>query len=131
MNDIADKRIAQIADVASYMRGIGERARAASRIVARADTNAKNRALARAALAIRRDAQRVIDANARDVDSARAAGHDAAFVDRLVLSPKTIDAMANGLEAIAALPDPVGEISGLRYSVERFLSFDEECRVSE
>ena len=115
MNDIADKRIAQIADVAAYMRGVGERARAASRIVARADTNAKNRALARAALAIRRDAQRLIDANARDVESARAAGHGAAFVDRLTLTPKAIEAMAKGLDEIAALPDPVGEISGLRY----------------
>jgi len=115
MNDIADKGIAQIADVAAYMRRIGEAARAASRVVARSDTNAKNRALAHAALAIRRDAQRLTAANARDVDAARAAGHDAAFVDRLTLMPKAIDAMAKGLDEIAALPDPVGEISDLRY----------------
>ncbi|HEY3583582.1 MAG TPA: glutamate-5-semialdehyde dehydrogenase, partial [Casimicrobiaceae bacterium] len=92
-----------------------EAARAASRVVARADTNVKNRALVHAALAIRRDAQRLVAANARDVDAARIAGHDAAFVDRLTLTPKTIDAMAKGLEEIAALPDPVGEISDLRY----------------
>ena len=115
MNDIAGQGLAQIADLAEYMRGIGAAARAASRVVARADTSAKNRALAHAALAIRRDAQRLIDANARDVDAARAAGHDAAFVDRLTLTARTIDAMAGGLEAIAALPDPVGEISELRY----------------
>src|SRR5690349_22105658 len=115
MNDIADKRIAQIADVAAYMRRIGEAARAAARVVARADTNAKNRALAHAALAIRRDTQRLVAANAHDVDAARAAGHDAAFVDRLTLTSKTIDAMAKGLEEIAALPDPVGEITDLRY----------------
>jgi len=115
MNDIADKRIAQIADVAAYMRRIGEAARAAARVVARADTNAKNRALAHAALAIRRDTQRLVAANAHDVDAARAAGHDAAFVDRLTLTPKAIDAMAKGLDEIAALPDPVGEISDLRY----------------
>ena len=54
-------------------------------------------------------------ANARDVAAAQAAGHDAAFVDRLALSPATIEAMAAGLEQIAALPDPVGEISDLRF----------------
>src|SRR6185437_8643120 len=115
MNDIADKHVAQIADVAAYMQRIGQAARAASRVVARADTNVKNRALAHAALAIRRDGQRLTAANARDVDAARAAKHDAAFVDRLTLTPKAIDAMAKGLEEIAALPDPVGEISDLRY----------------
>ena len=115
MNDIADKRIAQIADVAAYMQRIGEAARAASRVVARSDTKAKNRALGHAALAIRRDAQRLVAANARDVEAARAAGHDAAFVDRLTLTPKAIDAMAKGLDEIVALPDPIGEISELRY----------------
>jgi glutamate-5-semialdehyde dehydrogenase len=115
MNDIAGKDIAQIADIGAYMRGIGGAARAASRAIARADTDAKNRALVHAAAAIRRDAQRLIDANARDVEAARAAGHDAAFVDRLTLNANAIDAMAKGLEEIAALPDPVGEISDLRY----------------
>jgi glutamate-5-semialdehyde dehydrogenase len=67
------------------------------------------------AAAIRRDGALLLAANADDIAAARATGHDAAFVDRLTLTPKTIAAMAEGLEQIAALPDPVGEISDLRY----------------
>ena len=102
-------------DVGAYMHGVGAAARAASRVVARADTAAKNGALTAMAAAIRRDAARLAAANADDVSAARAAGHDAAFVDRLTLTPKTIAAMADGLIEIAALADPVGEISGLKY----------------
>ena len=114
MND-TDTRPA-IADVAAYMQRVGEAARARRRaIVARADTQAKNRALR---CNRRRAAPRcaaLLDANARDVAAARAAGHDAAFVDRLTLDRATaIDAMARGLRQIAALPDPVGEIIGPR-----------------
>jgi glutamate-5-semialdehyde dehydrogenase len=82
--------------------------------LARADTAAKNAALAAMAAAIRRDEARLVAANAEDVGAAKAAGHDPAFIDRLTLTPKTIAAMAQGLEEIAALPDPVGEISDLR-----------------
>ena len=67
------------------------------------------------AAAIRRDEAKLLAANASDVAAARAAGHDAAFVDRLTLTPKSIAAMADGLEQIAALPDPIGEITDLRY----------------
>ena len=102
-------------DVAAYMRAVGEAARAAAREVARADTNAKNRALHAMATAIRRAEATLVHANALDVEAARAAGHDAAFVDRLTLSPKAIMAMADGLQEIAALPDPVGEMTDLRY----------------
>ena len=115
MNDLADTQIAQIADVAGYMHRVGEAARAAARLLARADTNVKNVALTRAASALRRDASRLMQANARDVDAARAAGHDAAFVDRLTLTSQRIEAMARGLDEVAALADPVGEISDLRY----------------
>ncbi len=107
--------LADTADVAAYMRAVGEAARAAAREVARADTDAKNRALHAIATAIRRDEAPLIAANAEDVASAKAAGHDAAFVDRLTLSPKAVMAMADGLAEIAALPDPVGEIMDLRY----------------
>ena len=62
-----------------------------------------------------RDAARLLAANATDVAAAKAAGQDAAFVDRLTLTPKTVAAMADGLDQIAALPDPVGEITDLRY----------------
>jgi glutamate-5-semialdehyde dehydrogenase len=103
------------ADVAAYMHGVGEAARNAARSIARADTAAKNAALATMAAAIRRDEARLLAASAEDVVAARAAGNDAAFVDRLTLTPKTIAAMADGLAEIAALPDPVGEISDLNY----------------
>ena len=103
------------ADVAAYMRSVGEAARAAARELARADTAAKNAALTAMAAAIRRDEAKLAAANAADVAAAKAAGHDAAFVDRLTLTPKTIAAMAEGLEQIAALADPVGEISDLRF----------------
>jgi glutamate-5-semialdehyde dehydrogenase len=104
-----------LTDVAAYMRGVGEAARAAAREVARADTDVKNRALHAMATAIRRGESRLIAANKEDVDAARAKGLDEAFVDRLTLTPKTILAMADGLAEIAALPDPVGEITDLRY----------------
>ena len=107
--------LGEFADVAAYMRGVGETARAAARELARADTATKNAALAAMAAAIRRDEAKLTAANAEDVAAARSAGHDDAFVDRLTLTPKTIGAMAAGLEEIAALPDPVGEISELRY----------------
>jgi glutamate-5-semialdehyde dehydrogenase len=115
MNDSAPPAPSGIGDVAAYMLGVGENARAAARLLARADTNAKNVALGRAAAALRRDARRLLEANARDVQAARAAGHDAAFVDRLTLTPDGIEAMARGLDEIAALADPVGEISDLRF----------------
>jgi glutamate-5-semialdehyde dehydrogenase len=89
--------------------------RASARELARADTAAKNTALLAMARAIRRDEARLIAANGTDIAAARSAGSDAAFVDRLTLTPKSIAAMAEGLMQIAALRDPVGEISGLRY----------------
>src|SRR6266481_3400209 len=101
-------------DIKSYMLEVGRRARAASREVARADTDAKNRALLAAAKAIRRDAKKLLAANAEDLKSARDAGKDAAFIDRLTLTEKTIVSMAEGLEQVAKLPDPVGEMSELR-----------------
>jgi glutamate-5-semialdehyde dehydrogenase len=104
-----------IADVAAYMRGVGEAAREAARELARADTNAKNSALLAMAAAIRRDEAELLAANAEDVAAARAKGEDAAFVDRLALRPPTIEAMALGLEQIAGLPDPVGEITDLKF----------------
>jgi glutamate-5-semialdehyde dehydrogenase len=107
--------LGSFADIAAYMNGVGEAARAAARALARADTAAKNTALTTMATAIRRDEARLLAANAEDVAAAHAAGNDAAFVDRLTLTPKTIAAMADGLDEIAALPDPVGELSDLKY----------------
>ncbi len=101
-------------DIKSYMLEVGRRARAAAREVARADTATKNGALTAAAKAIRRDAKKLLAANADDVKGARVAGKDAAFIDRLTLTDKSIEAMAEGLEQVAKLPDPVGEISELK-----------------
>lgn len=102
-------------DVKSYMQTVGKQARDASRAIARADTNQKNRALLAMAAAIRRDAAKLLAANARDMEHARASGLDAALLDRLQLNDKGIAGMAEGLEQIAALPDPVGEIDGLKF----------------
>ena len=102
-------------DVKAYMLDVGRRAREASRAVARADTNTKNRALLAMAAAIERDAVKLLSANEQDMLSARAAGYDTALLDRLALSSKTVDGMAEGLRQIAALPDPVGEMDGFNY----------------
>jgi glutamate-5-semialdehyde dehydrogenase len=101
-------------DVRTYMHEMGRRAREAARDVARADTATKNAALAAIAGAIRHDAARLLAANALDISGAKAGGKDAAFVDRLTLSPKSIESMAQGVEQVAGLPDPVGEVTDLR-----------------
>jgi glutamate-5-semialdehyde dehydrogenase len=97
------------------MQAIGAQARAASRLLARADTQAKNTALLAAAQALRNSAKLLLAANAEDIVAATAHGMDAAFIDRLTLGEQGIAAMAQGLEEIAQLPDPIGEISELRY----------------
>ncbi|HWZ72833.1 MAG TPA: glutamate-5-semialdehyde dehydrogenase [Casimicrobiaceae bacterium] len=102
-------------DLPAYMREVGERARAASRLLARAPTAAKNTALEAIALAIIRDEKSLLVANAQDVAAARGAGSDAAFLDRLTLGTSSVAAMAEGVREIAALPDPVGEISELKF----------------
>src|SRR4051812_105229 len=93
-------------DVKSYMLGIGQRARGAARGLARATTEAKNHALLAAAKAVRRDANKLLAANAEDLAAARSGGKDAAFIDRLALTDKSIEAMAAGLEQVAKLADP-------------------------
>jgi glutamate-5-semialdehyde dehydrogenase len=102
-------------DIKHYMQNVGKAARAASRAVARADTNQKNKALTVMAAAIHRDAAKLLAANALDMEAARAKGLDAALLDRLALTEKGVAGMAEGLEQIAALPDPVGEISDMNY----------------
>src|SRR6201991_4530960 len=102
-------------DIDQYMTDLGRRARKASRAMARASTAAKNAALEAIARAIERDAASLKEANARDVARARETGQDAAFVDRLTLSDKALKTMVEGLRQVAALPDPIGEISNLKY----------------
>ena len=102
-------------DIAAYVAQVGHRARAASREMARAATAAKDAALKATAAAIRREARTLQQANEHDLQAARAAGEDPAFVDRLALTDKVIESMAAGLEQIATLADPIGEITDLRY----------------
>lgn len=102
-------------NIKTYMKQVGEQARVASRVVARASTAAKNTALMEMAKAIRSDAANLIAANAKDLIAARDKGLEEALVDRLKLDAKAIAVMAEGLEQIAALPDPIGEISDLKY----------------
>ena len=90
---------------------LGRRAKDASRALATASTSTKDAALHAAAdLLVARSAE-ILDANTADVDRAEAAGVSATVVDRLRLTAKRIEAMADGLRMVAALPDPVGEIT--------------------
>jgi glutamate-5-semialdehyde dehydrogenase len=102
-------------DIQQYMTSVGVQAREASRHVARADARAKNAALAALASAIRRDAAALLEANREDLAAARAAGLPPAMLDRLTLTEKNVPAMADGVEQVAALPDPVGEITDLKF----------------
>ncbi|TAJ75779.1 MAG: glutamate-5-semialdehyde dehydrogenase [Gallionellaceae bacterium] len=102
-------------DIKQYMKSIGHQARAASRLMAQAETAAKNRALLSIADAILHDSAKLIAENAKDVASAKANGLDAASVDRLTLTEKTVKGMAEGLQQIATLPDLIGSISDMSY----------------
>ena len=102
-------------DIQHYMNTLGQSARKAARAMAKADTASKNRALELIAQAIRRDAALLTAANQKDVEQARSNGLAAAMIDRLTLSEKAIATMAEGLEQIASLPDPIGEISNMKY----------------
>ncbi len=109
MNAVTD-----IKDVRQYMHQLGRDARAAARELARASTDTKKRARFAMAAAVRRDAARLIAANAEDVKSARDSGKDDAFVDRLTLTAKSVESMARGLEQVASLADPIGAITDVR-----------------
>src|SRR3954454_21212185 len=102
-------------DIQSYMHGVGRAARAAARAMAKADTAAKDRALHSIAAAVERDSARLLAANQRDLEAARSRGVAAALVDRLALTRQGVAATAEGLRQIAQLPDPVGEITDLKY----------------
>ena len=100
--------------VALAMKTLGHAAREASRPMAAAATRQKNQALRLLAEAIDRQRASLLSANQQDLSAAAAAGHDAAFVDRLTLTDETISAMVQGIEQIIQLEDPIGEITHLR-----------------
>ncbi|GAA5157295.1 glutamate-5-semialdehyde dehydrogenase [Viridibacterium curvum] len=101
-------------DIQQYMQTVGQNARSASRAMASASTAAKNTALNTIARLVRERSTDLLAANARDLEQARADGLEAAMIDRLTLSAKGVESMAQGLEQIAALPDPIGEITNVK-----------------
>ena len=108
-----DGTIDEAADVERYVRTLGERAKRAARGLARSDTAARNRALTATAAAIRAGRADLLAANRRDLDAGRDLA--SALADRLELTQARIEAMAVGLEEVAALPDPIGEVTGVGY----------------
>lgn len=102
-------------DIKKYMQEIGLAARAASRLMASADSNKKNSALQHIASALLREKTALLAANQLDLTAARANGLDEAMLDRLSISEKSIQGMAEGLTQIAKLDDPIGEMSDFKY----------------
>ena len=101
--------------VKQYMLQLGQQARQAGRILSKAETSQKNQALLKIAEVIAAKSASLITENQKDLDAAKANGLDAASMDRLQLTPTRIAAMIDGLRQVAALPDPVGEITQLNY----------------
>ena len=102
-------------NIQTYLQNIGRQARAASVIMAQAKTTLKNQVLLKIAELLLQQQEKLITANQKDIAAAKAQGLNEALIDRLSLNPSRIQAMAEGLRQIAALPDPIGEISELRY----------------
>ncbi|WP_461517018.1 glutamate-5-semialdehyde dehydrogenase [Porticoccus sp.] len=98
-------------DIKSYMAELGQRARAAARLIAAADSTAKNAALLAIASALDSRRDELLAANAIDLENGRRNGLDAALLDRLELNDARVDAMIEGLHQVAELPDPVGVIT--------------------
>jgi len=102
-------------DIKDYMQALGLQARKAGRVISSADTGTKNHALLAIAEALDKHQELLITENQKDLAAAQLNGLDAASLDRLALTPSGIQAMITGLQQIAALPDPVGEITNLSY----------------
>ncbi len=107
--------MATVLDIDSYMTTLGQQARAAARVTARATTAQKNGALLAMAESIQRHRGQLELANRRDLAAGREKGLDAAMLDRLELTSGRIDGMIEGLRQVADLPDPVGEITDMRF----------------
>lgn len=101
--------------VKQYMQSLGKRAREASQLVASADGQTKNKALDAIAQSIQDSQKTLTDANKIDMQSGHASGLAAALLDRLELTPARIEAMATGLRQVATLPDPIGEITDMKF----------------
>ncbi|MET3605107.1 glutamate-5-semialdehyde dehydrogenase [Sphaerotilus sulfidivorans] len=101
-------------DIAAYMNRVGAAARSAATAMAAASTAAKNRTLLALARLLRENGPALDAANARDLDAASAAGLSGPMLDRLKLGPKVVATVAEGCEQLAAMPDPIGEITGVK-----------------
>ena len=101
-------------DITQYMNGVGQAARSAATAMAKADTKAKNATLLALARLLREQTDALQIDNAKDITAAEAAGLAAPMVDRLRLTPKVLATVAEGCEQIAAMPDPIGEITDVR-----------------
>jgi glutamate-5-semialdehyde dehydrogenase len=106
----SEAAVGEAGSVADFMQAIGDRARRAANILANATTQAKNAALQAAAGHLRASTETILAANGEDVGAMQAAGSSAAMIDRTRLDPDRIEGIASGLEAIAALDDPVGDV---------------------
>ncbi len=102
-------------NIKAYMADIGRKARAASRQLVTATTGVKNDALLAIATQLEEQMDALLKANSIDMEAGREKGLDAALLDRLELNPERVNGMAEGLRQVAALPDPVGEITDLNY----------------
>ena len=100
--------------IKEMMQDIGKHARSASRAMARASSEQKNEALLHIAKVVRQHSEEIQRVNQVDVERAKVNGQDAAFIDRLTMTPKSIETMALGLEQIVSLDDPIGKISALK-----------------
>ena len=101
--------------VKDYMHSLGARARQASQLIASADGKTKNKALNAIADALREAEALIVTANKKDMEAGTASGLSDALLDRLELTPARIESMASGLQQIALLPEPIGEISDMKY----------------
>ena len=101
--------------VKDYMHSLGARARQASQLIAGADGKTKNKALNAIADALREAEALIVTANKKDMEAGTASGLSDALLDRLELTPARIESMASGLQQIALLPEPIGEISDMKY----------------
>lgn len=102
-------------DILSYMKGLGEQARIASRAIARSNTGLKNAALAAIRDELIAAKADILAANAHDVETARAGGMEPSLLDRLAISEKTFEGMLEGLRQVIDLQDPIGAITDMAY----------------
>lgn len=102
-------------DIKTYMQMVGREARTASHTMAKVESASKNKALAEIAASIKKNEKKLLAANKADLEAAKAQGLDSALIDRLTLTYKGVTNMVEGLLQIAALADPIGEISDLNY----------------